>query len=299
MLAAKVPIVLQSEPANPGSTLKVLETAAVPYFTWEGVDANLLESPEGNALGNPLAILAAPIKLAKDDKVSKVAMIYTDVPAAGQLKGIAEPLYKHAGVGLVTSAVPLGTPDITPQTQAALSAGAKEFLVIGDNSLCANSLKALKTLGFTGKVISNMNCLTGNAVPGGYDGLVQANISTPDPSNPDVALFHAVAATYAPGTPATDAGLADAGYATVVGFARAMKDLQPDAITSAGMTAALKGMAPATMPLLSGETFQCNRQAAPLTPAVCSNGAVLVYFNAQGGVVRSQTFDAGPYLKLS
>jgi branched-chain amino acid transport system substrate-binding protein len=299
MLAAKVPIVIDAEPANPSSTLKVLQSANVPYFTWEGADATLLESPDATTLGNPLAVLAAPIKLGKEDNVTKVAMVYSDVPAAGQLVGIAKPFYKNADMGLITTAVPLGTPDVTPQAQAALSAGAKEFLIVGDNSLCVSTLKALNTLGFKGKVVGNMNCLTGNAVPGGFDGLVQANISTPDPSNPDVALFQAVGATYAPGTPATSAGLADAGYAIVMGFQRAMKGIQPNALTSAGMAAQIKAMPPETMPLLAGQTFQCNRKVAPLTPAVCSNGAALVFLKPNGEVEKSESFDAGPYLKLS
>ena len=300
MLAAKVPIVLQAEPANPAAGLKIYEPAKIPYFTWAAADATLLESADASTIGNPLTILAAPIKLAKDDGVSKVAMIYTDVPAAAALKGIATPLYKNEGVGLVPAAVPLGTPDLTPQVQAALSSGAKEFLVVGDNSLCLNTLKALKTLGFSGKVISNMNCLAGSgssAVPGGFNGLVLSNTWTPDPHNADVALYRAVAATYAPNLQA-EVGIAEAGYAMIMGFARAMKALQPSDATSAGMAAQLKMMAPATMPLLSGETFQCNRQVDTLLPAVCSNGSALVFLDAHGGVTRSETFDAGPYLKL-
>jgi branched-chain amino acid transport system substrate-binding protein len=298
MVAAKVPIVLQAEPANAAAELRIYTAAKVPYFAWAAADASMLESPNASVIGNPLTILAAPIKLAKDDGVSKVAMIYTDVPAAAALKGIGVPLYKNAGIGLVPAAVPLGTPDLTPQVQAALSAGAKEFLVVGDNSLCVDSIKALKTLGYSGKVVSNMNCLTGtNAVPGGFDGLVLSNTWTPDPNNADVALYRAIADTYAPGVQA-EAGIAEAGYGMMMGFARAMKGLQPNEVTSAGMAAQLKAMAPETMPLLSGETFQCNRQVDTLLPAVCSNGSALVFLDPHGGVVRSETFDATPYLKL-
>jgi branched-chain amino acid transport system substrate-binding protein len=300
MLAAKVPVVLQSEPAQPASTLKVLQPAGVTYFNWEGADASVLTSTDSNVIGNPLVLLAAPIKLAQGTGVTKVDLVYTDVPAAASLKIIGAPLYKQNGMTLISTAVPLGTPDLTPQIQAALSSGAKGFLIAGDNSLCINTLKALKTLGFSGNTVSNMNCLAsdaGKSVPGGMNGVYVAGIESPLPSDPDVALYHAIGAKYAPGTPATDDGLASAGYAIVMSFARAMKDLAPGDVTSAGVAAAFKAMSPQTMPLLAGQTFQCNRQASTLTPAVCSNGAALVQLTATGGVAKSITFDATPYLK--
>jgi branched-chain amino acid transport system substrate-binding protein len=300
MLADKVPVVIQAEPGQPAAVVKVLSPTSVPYFTWEGADESLLLSADASLIGNPLVVLAAPMKVAQDDGVKKVAMIYVDVPAAAQLKAIGETLYKNNDLQLVTTAVPLGTPDVTPQVQAAMSAGAKEFLVIGDDSLCINSLKALKTLGFNGKVVSNTNCLKSSAskaLPGGFDGVMLATIESQDPGNADVALYHAVAASYAPGTP-TDGNLASAGYAIVMGFARAMTNLQSSEATPAGITAALKAMPPETMPLLTGQTFQCNRKVAPLTPGVCSNGAALVTLDANGAVKQTQTFDAGPYLKM-
>ncbi len=300
MLADKVPVVLDPEPAQPASELKVLQPASVPFFTYESVDQTLLLSSDATTLGNPLAALAAPIKLAKQDSVDKVAMIYVDLPAAAQLKPLGESLYKSNGIGFTTTAVPLGTPDVTPQVQSAISSGAKEFLVIGDDSLCVNSLKALKTLGFSGKVVSNTNCLitsAAKALPGGFNGLYIATIQSPDPKDSEVALSNAVFATYAPG--ATTVGTTTtAGYGTVLAFARAMKGLTSDQATAAGITATLKAMAPMPMPLLEGGTFQCSRKVAPLTPAVCSNSAALVSLNAEGGVISAQAFDAGPYLKL-
>ena len=76
--------------------------------------------------------------------------------------------------------------------------GAEQFVVIGDVSLCVNSLKALKTLDFQGKVMSNVNCLTdpsAKAIPGGFDGLLVLNTRVADPDVPDVKLLNAVAAT--------------------------------------------------------------------------------------------------------
>ena len=298
MLAAKVPVVLGSSPANPAPILKLLEPAGVPFFTQQGADTNQLYSKDSYLMGNPLVLLAAPIKVAKDTGVKKVAMVYVDVPAAAQLKVIAVPMYQKAGLDLLSTAVPLGSPDLTPQVQAALSGGAQQFLIVGDTSLCVNTLKALKTLGFNGRVASNLNCLTSEAakaIPGGFTGLDVPGTYINDGKNPDSALLRAIAATYAPGTPTDETGQAVFGFMAVTSFDRAMKDLTAANATAAGMTAAFATMAPQPMPLLPGQTFQCNRLQAKLTPSVCSNGGAIVTVDASGKTTKSQTFSAAPF----
>jgi branched-chain amino acid transport system substrate-binding protein len=301
MLADKVPVVLQSQPGQPATVVRLLTPAKVPYFTYLGADVSLMESAVASLIGNPLIILAAPMKVAQDNGYKKVAMVYVDVPAAAELKTLGETLYTKNGLKLLPSAVPLGTPDVTPQVQAAISNGAQEFLVIGDNSLCVNTLKALKTLGFNGKVVINTNCLQGSgaqALSGGYEGAMLATIMSADPNDADVKLYHAVAATYTPST-ATEGNTASAGFGEILGFVRAMTKLTANDATPAGITAALLNMPPEPMPLLPTQTFQCNRKAAPLTPGVCSNGAELVTLKANGEVQSSKSFNAGPYLNAA
>ena len=122
-----------------------------------------------------------------------------------------------------------------------------------------------------------------------------ATIQSPDSNESDVKLYHAVAATYTPST-ATEGNTASAGFAIVLGFARAMTKLTSSEATPAGMTAALVAMSPEPMPLLADQTFQCNRKAAPITPGVCSNGGALVTLKSNGDVKSSESFNAGPYL---
>jgi branched-chain amino acid transport system substrate-binding protein len=301
LLAAKVAVVLESEPAQPASVMKVLSAAHVTYFVYQGADASLVANTYATVMTNPLAILAAPVKLAKEDAVTKVAMLYADVPAAAQITVIGQPVFKNNGLDLITTAVPLGTPDMTPQIQAALSSGAKEFVVVGTNAFCVSALKGLKTLGFTGKTVTNLNCIATDAGKsiGGMANVVVASTESLDASNADVTLFHAIGAKYAPGTPATDAGEASSGYAVTMGFVRAMKDLAPSDVTPAAVTAELVAMQPQTMPLLAGQTFQCNRKASTLLSSVCSNGAALVSLTPTGEIAKSESFDASAYLKLS
>jgi branched-chain amino acid transport system substrate-binding protein len=299
MVTENVSAVLAGNPVNSAPIIRVLEPASIPFFVETAAEASLLLSTDASVMVNPISFLAAPIKVAKDDKVKKVAMVYVDIPAAAQLKAIGEPMYEKQGLELQTTGVPLGTPDVTPQIQAALSDGAQEFLIAGDTGLCVNSLKALKTLGFDGKVITNLNCLTGDsakAIPGGFDGLLVLTTRVSDPSEPEVQLLHAVAAKYAPGTPTGEEGQAVHGYVTMLGFVRSMKDLPFGKVTPEGISTTLRAMTPQAVPLLPGQTFQCNRKVSNLTPAVCSNGAALVTLDESGDVTKSDVFNATPYL---
>jgi len=67
-----------------------------------------------------------------------------------------------------------------------------------------------------------------------------------------------------------------------------------NAFTSAA-TSSMATMAPQPMPLLPGQTFQCNRLQAKLTPSVCSNGGAIVTVDASGKTTKSQTFSAAPF----
>jgi hypothetical protein len=156
-------------------------------------------------------------------------------------------------------------------------------------------------LGYQGKVVSNDNCLKSSAaktLSGGFDGLVIAGTQASSNTNAEVALFHAVAAKYAPQIQNPDGGTVAAHYASVLAFARAMKGVTADQLTSAGIANQLLTMSPQVMPLLAGATFQCDRKKSTLTPSVCSNGAVIETLDAHGNVTKSTTFDAGPYLSL-
>jgi branched-chain amino acid transport system substrate-binding protein len=298
MLAAKVPVVVAGEPASGAAITAVLEPAKVPFFINTGADASIV-SPDVTTLVNPTVIIAAPIKIAKDNGVKKVAIMNVAVPAAAQAKIIGDPLFKKAGLQTQWQSIPLGTPDVTPQVQAAISGGAQEFVIIGDTTLCVTTLKALKTLGFTGHVTSNVNCLSdksASAIPGGFDGLVVPSTRVFDASEPDYKLEQAIVAQYAPGTPTDDTGQASLGFVDIMAFQRAMKDLKPADATAAGIAQAFVTMAPQPQPLLSAQNFRCNRQASTLLKSVCSNGAALETIDKSGAIKSVVPFDATPYL---
>jgi branched-chain amino acid transport system substrate-binding protein len=300
LIADHVGAVLASQPSNPAPILTVAKAAKTSFMPWIGADPAVLIGAGAYDITNPLATIAGPIRVAKQTGAKKVAIVSVDVPAAKQLPTFAKPLYEQAGLELTTTFVPLGTPDVTPQIQSAISDGADEFSITGDISLCTNTLKALKTLGFTGKVVSNQNCLLAPSASsiGGFDGLMFSNVYSIDPNDPDMKLATAIAAKYAPDITVSGANTGNVlgGFSNVIGFARAMTALTPANATPTGIEAAIKAMAPQQMPLMEGQTFQCNGKASSLLTSVCSNGASLATLDAKGAVTKNENFDTSPYV---
>jgi hypothetical protein len=73
--------------------------------------------------------------------------------------------------------------------------------------------------------------------------------------------------------------------------------LRAGAGSAAEIAAAFAAAPPQAVPLLPGQTFQCNRKRSTLTPAVCSNGASILTLDTSGKTTKSETFDATPYLQ--
>jgi branched-chain amino acid transport system substrate-binding protein len=296
MIAAKVPVVLGATPAAAEPIITALSGAGIPYFVHTAVDPSVLLSPDAYVLANALGYLAAPIQIAKDAGVNKVAMILIDVPSAvGPIKAIGGPLFDKAGISVDYTAVAPGTPDMTPQIQAALGKGAQMFVVVGDPAFCTSGLGALYTLGFQGTKFVNSQCLSDDlatSVPGGLDGLLVGTAQSLDSSDPEVALYEVVMAQNAPGTPPHASANAE-GYAAVLAFARGMTGLQGD-MTPESVKSTLATAQPQQLPLLSGQTFQCNHKLFALTPAVCSTGIAVVKLNAEGKPTETKTIDVGP-----
>jgi hypothetical protein len=58
----------------------------------------------------------------------------------------------------------------------------------------------------------------------------------------------------------------------------------------------LESMKAQPQPLLSGQTFKCDRKLVALTPPVCSSGIAIVTLDADGKQKDSKAFDAAPII---
>ena len=55
-------------------------------------------------------------------------------------------------------------------------------------------------------------------------------------------------------------------------------------------------MSPQPMPLLAGQTFQCNGKSSTLLTSICSTGVSLATLDAKGNVTKSENIDAYKYI---
>jgi branched-chain amino acid transport system substrate-binding protein len=233
------------------------------------------------------------VQIAVDEGYKSVATILIDVPAAvGPIKALSDPAYEKFGIKNTFAVVPPGTPDMTPQIQAALAEDPEMFTIVGDVNFCTAGLNALSTLGFTGTKFINYQCFSpdlATSVAGGIDGVKVGATQSLDPKDSEVELYDAVMTKYAPDTEpfgATTSG----GYSIVLAAARALStttgDLTPDVVKNAFAT-----VGPQPMPLMSGQTFQCDRSLYVLTPSVCSTGLVIVTLDGDGIATESVQVD--------
>jgi branched-chain amino acid transport system substrate-binding protein len=272
MVDAKVVAVLNGVSGQAGSIFKGLEGSGIPFFGYAEIDQDILLKPGAFSVTNGIAAIAGPALVAKAKGLTKAAVIVSDVPAAtGPIKAVGPIFYKNAGVDLNVVPVSPSVADPTPQIQSAISAGAQQFAVVGNPTLCTASLKALKTLGFKGPVVVIPQCLeegAGATIPGGYEGVTLLTSTTDDASDPDVKLYDAVMTKYAKGV--RTGGVAPGGYIAVIALQRALEGMTGD-LTAASVTAALSTMSkPADVPLGGGVTFQCGTKPVAITPNICA-----------------------------
>jgi branched-chain amino acid transport system substrate-binding protein len=300
MARDKMPVVLAGTPGVPGPIVTTLETAGIPYFVHTAADQQAVLSPSSYALANVLGFTTAPVEIAQSNGVTKAATIIIDVPAAvGPIKAIAGPIYQKAGIANEFVAVPPGTPDMTPQIQGALLSNPQMFTIVGDPAFCIAGLNGLNTLGFTGPIFINSQCFSDELIASVTGGLERVKVGAAfsiDPADKEVALYETAMATYAPETLPHYKNAAE-GFGITLALARAMNaglqgDLSPDSVKAAFASAP-----PQPVPMLEGQTFQCNRKLFKLTPSVCSTGMTVLTLDAEGKVESARAVDSSKFFE--
>ena len=276
----------------------IITGAGIPYVTGSGNSSEEFSAPNAFALtGGYPGTLGAMAQHAADQDFKKFAMVVIDVPsasqAAEQLGGL---VFGNAKVGYETITAPPGSPDLTPQVQAAVDGGADAIGVTGDVTFCTSFLQAYQTLALDIPKYVIGPCVDPTVIESLGSVLEGSFLATPtNPESDDADLYAAALEKYAAGedidpNPTISAGVG-AGFGAVLNLVRAMEGLTGD-VTAATVLAKMNGAADVPLFLGDGQTYTCDGSAIPMLPRVCSAAFQVGTLNAKGDTEDLEPVDA-------
>ena len=213
---------------------------------------------------------AAAVYAGKTLGVKSVALIYFSNAQGESIVPQITPVFKAAGVTTVKD-IPLSptSPDPSPQAALVESSGAQLAYVDVPNG-CGNVLKALKSVGYTGKIIGIDPCGAPpvlQASAGGANGMYIASpFLLQSGSNPQAKLFTAAMKKWAaPGTLIDS--ISTAGFATVMNVQQVLSKISGTP-TTASILAAFKS---GTHQNFLSHPYTCDGQALKGATAICND----------------------------
>jgi branched-chain amino acid transport system substrate-binding protein len=213
---------------------------------------------------------AAAVYAGKTLGVKSVAIIYFSNPQGESLLPQITPVFKAAGVTTIKD-IPLSptSPDPSPQAALVESSGAQLAYVDVPNG-CGNVLKALKTVGFTGKIMDIDPCGAPPviaAAAGGANGMFIASpFMLQSGTSQQAQLFQAAMKQWAaPGTLVDS--ISTAGFATVMNVQQVLSTISGTPTTSSILAAFKSG----THQNFMSHPYTCNGQALKGAAAICND----------------------------
>jgi branched-chain amino acid transport system substrate-binding protein len=278
----------------------IITGAGIAYVSGSGNSAAELTGENAFALtGGFPGTLGAFAQHASDQGFGKFTMVVIDVPsasqAAEQLGGL---VFGNAGVEFETIAAAPGTPDLTPQLQAAVDGGADAIGVTGDVTFCTSFLQAYQTLGLDTPKYVIGPCIDPTVVeslgPVLEGSFLATNVLA---EGEDADLYAAMLESYAPDEdidpdPIVSAGVA-AGVSSVMNFVRAMSGLSGD-VTQESVLAQMQAAVDVPLWLGDGQTFTCDGSATPIFPDICSASFFVGDLSADGQLQNAEPVDPAP-----
>lgn len=296
MVEKRVAAVVLPYTGQGAAQVPIITGAGIPYVTMSGASSQELTTPGSFALtGGFPAVLGAMAAHAKRQGYGKVINLVVDVPAATQgARLLGEIAFKNAGVAYDVISVAPGTPDMTPQLQAAIDQDADAVGIVGDVVLCTAFLKAYQTLALrmpkyvigtcTDKTIVDS---LGATLAGSYIGTFTA------PSERDRKLYAAMVKKYGKNVdpnPTKSSGVA-AGVVSFMTFRNAMEGLSTDP-TAATVLAQMQVATDVPIFLGGGATATCDGTAIPILKSVCSADTAVGVVTKNGQIKDLELFDA-------
>ena len=202
--------------------------------------------------------------------VKSVALVYFSNPQGESIIPQITPVFKAAGVTTIKY-VPLSptSPDPSPQAALVESSGAQLAYVDVPNG-CGNVLKALKSVGYSGKIMGIDPCGAPpvfEAAAGGAQGLYIASpFLLQSGTSHDAQLFQAAMKKWAaPGTLIDS--ISTAGFATVINVQQVLSTISGTPATSSILAAFKSG----THQNFLSHPYTCDEQAMKGAPSICSD----------------------------
>jgi branched-chain amino acid transport system substrate-binding protein len=225
---------------------------------------------------------AAAVYAGKTLGVKSVALVYFSNAQGESILPQITPVFKAAGVTTIKD-IPLSptSPDPSPQAALIESSGAQLAYIDVPNG-CGNVLKALKSVGYTGKIMGIDPCTAPPviaAAAGGANGMYYATpFVLQSGSDPQAQLFEAAMKKWAaPGTLVDS--ISTAGFATVMNVQAVLSKISGTPTTASILAAFKTG----THDNFLSHPYTCDGQALKGAAAICNDNYLINQI--QNGVI--------------
>ena len=217
---------------------------------------------------------AAAVYAGKTLGVKSVALVYFSNAQGESIIPQITPVFKAAGVTTIKD-IPLSptSPDPSPQAALIESSGAQLAYVDVPNG-CGNVLKALKSVGYTGKIMGIDPCGAPPVIAAAAGGAQGMYIASPfilqSGSNPQAQLFEAAMKKWAaPGTLIDS--ISTAGFATVMNVQAVLSKISGTPATASILAAFKTG----THDNFLSHPYTCDGQALKGAAAICNDNYLM------------------------
>ena len=214
---------------------------------------------------------AAAVYAAKQLGVKSVALMYFDNPQGKSILGILPPVFKAAGVTDIKT-IPLSptTPDPSPQAALVQSSGAQLAYIDIPNG-CGEVLKAIKSVGFTGKVIGIDPCTAPPVIAAAAGGAEGMYFASPFVLQTGTTRRRSCSGPRWPSTPrprhAIDS-ISTAGFATVMNVQKMLSTISGTPTTKSILAAFKSG---SNHPNFLSHPYTCDGKQMKGLPAICND----------------------------
>ena len=271
----------------PGA-FKVYQRAKVAYVG--GIPFTPVESNAPNSIifiSISTGDNAAAVKYAAQNLgVKKAAVIYTDdTQGKATGLGVIVPAMKKSGIDVKAVPVAPNAADFASVAASAISSS-PDLVYVNSPNACPGILKALKSVGYGGKLMGIDPCSSPPALKAAgaaAEGLYFAQpFQSPDSGTPDAKTFLAAVQKYGPANLALDS-IAESGFSSVVNVAKQLGPVGASALNTSSILKAFKSASNA--PNFLAHEYTCDGKQIPGATAVCN--AYQLMKQVKGGKVTT------------